>query len=82
MGVSRSIHASATRSTDLRRDSSADRRSRNEAGQAKRQEQKEKGGILHAGFAKDEIAADDRRPKRKVAVMIGYCGTGYKGMQM
>lgn len=25
---------------------------------------------------------EDRRPKRKVAVMIGYSGTGYKGMQM
>ncbi|RLV96676.1 tRNA pseudouridine synthase 1 [Spathaspora sp. JA1] len=24
----------------------------------------------------------DRRPKRKCAVMIGYCGTGYNGMQL
>lgn len=25
---------------------------------------------------------DPRKPKRKVAVMIGYCGTGYHGMQI
>ena len=23
-----------------------------------------------------------RKPKRKVAVMLGYCGTGYNGMQV
>ncbi|GAB0135321.1 hypothetical protein EsDP_00003664 [Epichloe bromicola] len=33
-------------------------------------------------FSKEEIASEDRRPKRKVAVMIGYSGTGYKGMQV
>lgn len=33
-------------------------------------------------FSKDEIAAEERRPKRKVAVLIGYAGTGYKGMQI
>ncbi|RFN48706.1 trna pseudouridine38-40 synthase [Fusarium flagelliforme] len=33
-------------------------------------------------FSKDEIAAEERRPKKKVAVMIGYAGTGYKGMQV
>ncbi|KAH7162229.1 pseudouridine synthase [Dactylonectria estremocensis] len=33
-------------------------------------------------FSKDEIAAEERRPKRKVAVLIGYAGTGYKGMQV
>ncbi|KAK6543841.1 tRNA pseudouridine synthase 1 [Orbilia ellipsospora] len=25
---------------------------------------------------------EERRPKKKVAVLIGYCGTGYKGMQL
>lgn len=30
----------------------------------------------------DEIEGEERRPKRKVAVMIGYSGTGYKGMQI
>lgn len=33
-------------------------------------------------FTEEEIAAEQRRPKRKVAVMIGYSGTGYKGMQV
>ncbi|KJZ76362.1 hypothetical protein HIM_04091 [Hirsutella minnesotensis 3608] len=33
-------------------------------------------------FSREEIAAEERRPKRKVAVMIGYAGTGYKGMQV
>ncbi|KAL6867019.1 pseudouridine synthase [Trichoderma novae-zelandiae] len=33
-------------------------------------------------FSKEEIEAEGRRPKRKVAVMIGYAGTGYKGMQL
>lgn len=33
-------------------------------------------------FSAEEIAAEDRRPKRKVAVLIGYAGTGYKGMQI
>jgi tRNA pseudouridine38-40 synthase len=30
----------------------------------------------------DEVEGEERRPKRKVAVMIGYSGTGYKGMQI
>ncbi|GAB7366820.1 hypothetical protein MBLNU230_g0993t1 [Neophaeotheca triangularis] len=33
-------------------------------------------------FSQEEIAAEERKPKRKVAVMIGYSGTGYKGMQI
>jgi tRNA pseudouridine38-40 synthase len=33
-------------------------------------------------FSLEEIASEDRRPKRKVAVLIGYSGTGYKGMQI
>jgi tRNA pseudouridine38-40 synthase len=28
------------------------------------------------------VDAEERRPKRKVAVMIGYSGTGYRGMQI
>ncbi|WPH03640.1 Hypothetical protein R9X50_00652300 [Acrodontium crateriforme] len=38
--------------------------------------------IYHTEFSKDEISAEDRRPKKKVAVLIGYSGTGYKGMQI
>lgn len=26
--------------------------------------------------------APERRPKKKVAVLLGFCGTGYQGMQM
>lgn len=37
---------------------------------------------MPAPYAADEIAAEDRKPKRKVAVLIGYSGTGYKGMQI
>ncbi|KAI1434386.1 pseudouridine synthase [Xylaria sp. CBS 124048] len=33
-------------------------------------------------FPEDEIAAEGRRPKRKVAVLIGYAGTGYHGLQI
>ncbi|KAI1075445.1 pseudouridine synthase [Whalleya microplaca] len=33
-------------------------------------------------FPKAEIAAEERRPKRKVAVMVGYAGTGYHGLQI
>ncbi|CAK7271247.1 tRNA pseudouridine synthase 1 [Sporothrix epigloea] len=33
-------------------------------------------------FSAEEIAAEGRRPKRKVAVLIGYAGTGYHGMQI
>jgi tRNA pseudouridine38-40 synthase len=40
------------------------------------------GAVAEPLFSKDEIAAEERRPKRKVAVLIGYAGTGYKGMQI
>ncbi|KAH0558935.1 hypothetical protein GP486_004441 [Trichoglossum hirsutum] len=33
-------------------------------------------------FSKEEIANEERKPKRKVAVMIGYSGSGYRGMQL
>ena len=33
-------------------------------------------------FSQEEIDSQERQPKRKVAVMIGYSGTGYKGMQV
>ena len=33
-------------------------------------------------FSPEEISGEARRPKRKVAVLLGYAGTGYKGMQM
>ncbi|KAL5612676.1 hypothetical protein BROUX41_004229 [Berkeleyomyces rouxiae] len=33
-------------------------------------------------FTAEEIAGEERKPKKKVAVLIGYSGTGYKGMQI
>lgn len=33
-------------------------------------------------YSNEEIEAEERRPKRKVAVFVGYSGTGYKGMQI
>ncbi|KAF2864710.1 tRNA pseudouridine synthase-like protein [Massariosphaeria phaeospora] len=63
-----------------------DRRGRNEAQQTKDKQKEEQGAeaapALPAPFATDEIEAEERRPKRKVAVMLGYSGTGYRGMQI
>lgn len=33
-------------------------------------------------FSAEEIAAEERRPKKKVAVLMGYSGTGYRGLQI
>ncbi|PNS19455.1 tRNA pseudouridine(38-40) synthase [Sphaceloma murrayae] len=63
-----------------RDDTRMDKRSRNEREKIKRKD--DKPSVLPAGFAQDEIAAEDRRPKKKVAVLIGYSGTGYRGMQI
>jgi tRNA pseudouridine38-40 synthase len=38
--------------------------------------------IYATEYTKEEIEAEERKPKRKVALMIGYSGTGYKGMQL
>ncbi|KAJ9666998.1 tRNA pseudouridine synthase 1 [Coniosporium apollinis] len=89
-------HGSRNKKKDLGRGEyfaqQLDRRGRNEAEQNKRRKTEgegEDGGagegkasVLPAAFSKEEIAAEDRRPKRKVAVMIGYSGSGYKGMQI
>lgn len=37
---------------------------------------------MSISFTPEEIAAEERRPKRKVAVLIGYAGTGYHGIQI
>ncbi|KAJ4298136.1 tRNA pseudouridine synthase 1 [Kalmusia sp. IMI 367209] len=63
-----------------------DRRGRNAEQQAKNKQKEEKGekedSALPSAFPAEEVDAEERRPKRKVAVMIGYSGTGYKGMQI
>lgn len=38
--------------------------------------------IYATQFTKEEIESEPKRPKRKVAVMMGYSGSGYKGMQL
>jgi tRNA pseudouridine38-40 synthase len=42
----------------------------------------EGGEVPAAPFTKEEIESEARKPKRKVAVLIGYAGSGYKGMQI
>ncbi|KAF2477570.1 pseudouridine synthase [Lindgomyces ingoldianus] len=63
-----------------------DRRGRNEAEQTRRKEKyenaKNEESILPSAFPQEELDAEERRPKRKVAVMLGYSGTGYRGMQI
>ncbi|KAK7519507.1 pseudouridine synthase [Phyllosticta citriasiana] len=63
-----------------------DKRQRNEEAQAKRQRLEAEGKtddpVYAVKFSKDEIDEEERRPKRKVAVMMGYSGSGYKGMQV
>ena len=38
--------------------------------------------IYATRFSQEEIEAQEKKPKRKVAVMVGYSGSGYKGMQL
>ena len=62
-----------------------DRRARNAEQTAKRQ--RLGGGeqdlpVYATKFSKEEIETQEKKPKRKVAVMLGYSGTGYKGMQL
>ncbi|TEA19019.1 tRNA pseudouridine synthase 1 [Colletotrichum sidae] len=62
-----------------------DKRGRNaEYQEFKRRKVNENGDPVEAAnpFSAEEIAGEARRPKRKVAVMVGYSGTGYKGMQI
>ncbi|TVY34939.1 tRNA pseudouridine synthase [Lachnellula subtilissima] len=59
------------------------RRKRDDENQdGKRQRTGEAGDYASTQFSKEEIEADGRKPKRKVAVLIGYAGSGYKGMQI
>ncbi|KAL9040554.1 MAG: hypothetical protein Q9214_004440 [Letrouitia sp. 1 TL-2023] len=62
------------------------RRARNEASKLAAKRRKlnddEELPIYATKFSKEEIDAEERQPKRKVAVMIGYSGSGYKGMQI
>lgn len=62
-----------------------DKRERNNEEQAaKRRKFEENGEDPDSAlpFSKEEIANEERKPKKKVAVLVGYAGTGYKGMQI
>jgi len=64
-----------------------DKRARNDERQRQSKRRKTDGEeevlpIYATKFSQEEIAAQERRPKRKVAVMVGYSGSGYKGLQL
>ncbi|CZT06899.1 hypothetical protein WAI453_012843 [Rhynchosporium graminicola] len=60
-----------------------DKRKRNDEEQAAKRRKANNGDAgAEPQFSKEEIDAEGRKPKRKVAVMIGYAGSGYKGMQI
>lgn len=63
-----------------------DKRRRNDDQQAAKRQRIDRGDaplpVYATQFSKDDIAAQERRPKKKVAVLIGYSGTGYRGMQL
>ncbi|KAI7226635.1 pseudouridine synthase [Hortaea werneckii] len=63
-----------------------DKRARTEASRQKRDQEGGSGNgnatTYGTTFSQEEIDAEGRKPKRKVAVLIGYSGTGYKGMQI
>lgn len=64
-----------------------DKRARNEK-QAEKNRRKIENGeevkapIYATHFSQEDIDQEQRRPKKKVAVLLGYSGTGYKGMQL
>ncbi|PWY70463.1 tRNA pseudouridine synthase [Aspergillus heteromorphus CBS 117.55] len=64
-----------------------DKRARNDRQQeAKRQKlengEEVKNPVYATTFSQEDIEGEQRRPKKKVAVLLGYSGTGYKGMQL
>ncbi len=73
--------------TNLLSRNAVDKRARNEAARESNKRQKLENGdekipIYATRFSKEDIEAEGRKPKKKVAVMLGYAGSGYKGMQM
>lgn len=65
----------------------ADKRERNDRAEEVKRRKLENGEevvapIYATEFSKEDIDNEQRRPKKKVAVLLGYSGTGYKGMQL
>ncbi|KAL5335952.1 pseudouridine synthase [Aspergillus crustosus] len=64
-----------------------DKRERNERAEEVKRRKLDNGEeviapVYATEFSKEDIESEQRRPKKKVAVLIGYSGTGYKGMQL
>jgi len=64
-----------------------DKRQRNEEEQASKRQKLDDGAknalpVYATKFDEEELKNEERKPKKKVAVMIGYAGTGYRGMQL
>ncbi|KAL1977471.1 hypothetical protein VTN31DRAFT_330 [Thermomyces dupontii] len=63
-----------------------DRRALNEATQAAKRRKLERGEnalpVYATEFPPEEISAEERRPKKKVALLLSYAGSGYHGMQL
>ena len=80
------VPSSIRRRTDLLSKTKGDKRQRNQDEQAAKRQRIDEGKPelpIHATKFSDEVlAAEERRPKKKVAVLIGYAGTGYRGMQL
>ena len=78
---------SSTSWTDRLSKQKVDKRQRNDDEQAAKRQRIDNGDesvlpIYATKFSEEDLKAEERRPKRKVAVMIGYAGTGYHGMQL
>lgn len=80
------LSAQGRPSTDPLSKTKVDKRQRNDMEQASKRQRIDKGEvelpIYATKFSDDVLASEERRPKKKVAVMIGYAGTGYRGMQL
>lgn len=64
---------------------SVDKRTRIEQTETKRRKIEDgeaEAPIYVTEFSKEEIENEERRPKKKCAVLLGYSGTGYHGMQL
>jgi tRNA pseudouridine38-40 synthase len=64
-----------------------DKRDRNERAEQVKRRKLDNGEevvapVYATEFSQEDIESEQRRPKKKVAVLIGYSGTGYKGMQL
>lgn len=82
MGVSTEESRGCSKTLTKQSATPVDKRKRNEEEQAAKRRKIENGEIEASPYTQEEIDAEGRKPKKKVAVMVGYAGTGYKGMQI